>query len=341
MIAPEKIYSILLIEDNPKDYEKVMALLSEAHFKSDIKHAANFQEVSNILSSEDKFFDAILLDITLPDRSIDTVITDVLDLVYFCPIIVLANKEHAAIALNGIVKGVSDYLLKEDMASSCLLKSILCAIERKKVFFSYELAKTRYSDIFHLSPLPMWVYDIGTFKFIDVNEAAIKKYGFKKEEFLTMTIKDIRPVEDYPLFDEEVFSFEQYKDHLKKRYQRHLKKDGAIIDVEIQSNIIFFNNQKAKLVIANDVSKQMQHITTIEDQNKSLKHIAWTHSHVVRAPLAKMMSIIDFMMESNVMPSEYGYLLNHFFESGTELDTIIREIVKKTETINKINPNEL
>jgi light-regulated signal transduction histidine kinase (bacteriophytochrome) len=88
--------------------------------------------------------------------------------------------------------------------------------------------------------------------------------------------------------------------------------------------------------MTNDITKQMQHINTIEDQNKSLKDIAWTHSHVVRAPLAKMMSIIDFMKESDRMPAEFEDLLNHFFASGTELDTIIRDIVKKTETINKI-----
>jgi len=88
--------------------------------------------------------------------------------------------------------------------------------------------------------------------------------------------------------------------------------------------------------MVNDITKQMQHITTIEDQNKSLKDIAWTHSHVVRAPLAKMMSIVEFIKESDNMPSDFEDLLNHFFDSGTELDSIIRDIVKKTETVNKI-----
>ena len=150
-----------------------------------------------------------------------------------------------------------------------------------------------------------------------------------------MTVKDIWPVMDYPIFDEGVNSFSQYKENFKKKYLRHLKKNGNIIDVEIQSNIIFFNDRKAKLVMANDITKQMQYIKTIENQNKSLKEIAWTHSHIVRAPLAKMMSIVDFMKESDRMPSEHDNLWSHFFDSGTELDGIIRDIVKKTEIINK------
>ena len=150
-----------------------------------------------------------------------------------------------------------------------------------------------------------------------------------------MTIKNIWPVEDYPIFDEGVNSFSQYKENFNKKYLRHQKKNGNIIDVEIQSNIIFFSDRKAKLVMANDISKQMQHINTIENQNKSLKEIAWTHSHVVRAPLAKMMSIVDSIKESDGMPVEYENLLGHFFESGAELDAVIRDIVKKTEIINK------
>jgi PAS domain S-box-containing protein len=330
-----KIYSILVVEDDFNDFEKIERFISELDFKSEVKHAKNFKEASSILSSADKFFDAVLLDITLPDIGIEDLVRKMLDLVFFCPIIILAANADVTISLKSISLGISDYLVKEELTTAMLYKSMVCAIERKKIFFAYEMAKTRYSDLFHLSPLPMWVYDLGTFQFLDVNDAAIKKYGYAKEEFLKMTIKEIWPVEDYPLFDQGVYSFDQYKENYKKRYLRHQKKNGNIINVEVQSNIIFFNDYKAKLVMANDITKQMQHINTIEDQNKSLKDIAWTHSHVVRAPLAKMMSIVDFIKESGRMPLEYKDLLNHFFDSGTELDAIIRDIVKKTETINK------
>lgn len=336
-----KIYSILVIEDDFNDFEKIERFISALDCKTEIKHAKDFKDASLILSMEDKFFDAVLLDLTLPDIAKEEVVGKMLDLVFFCPIIVLTTIADVDLSLNSISKGISDYLIKEDLTEAMLYKSMVCAIERKKIFFSYEMAKTRYSDLFHLSPLPMWVYDLGTFQFLDVNDAAIKNYGFKKEEFLNMTIKEIWPVEDYPIFDQGVYSFDQYKESFKKRYLRHQKKNGDIINVEIRSNIIFFNDCKAKLVMANDITKQMQHINTIEDQNKSLKEIAWTHSHVVRAPLAKMMSIIDYMKESDGIPSEYENLLSHFFDSGTELDGIIRDIVKKTETINKNKSNEL
>lgn len=335
MTESVKTYSILIVEDNLDDYQTINGLIATLDFKSEVKHAKNFKEASLILSSEDKFFDVVFLDITLPDHSKEAVLTDMLALVVFCPIILLTSSSDVDVCLQSISQGISDYLVKKDLSSAALYKSMFCAIERKKIFFPYELAKSRYSDLFHLSPLSMWVYDLGTFDFLDVNDAAIKNYGYSKEEFLKMTVKEIWPVEDYPLFDEEVNSFSQYKDNFNKKYLRHQKKDGSIIDVEILTNIIFFSDHKAKLVMANDITSQMQRISTIENQNKSLKEIAWTHSHVVRAPLARMMSIIELMKESEGIPIEYQDLLSHFFESGTELDGIIRDIVKNTEIINK------
>jgi PAS domain S-box-containing protein len=335
MIEDEKIYLILVVEDYFSDFKRIEQLLIELNVVIEIKHAKNFEEASLILSSKDKFFDVVLLDITLPDISAQNLVNEMVDKVLFCPIILLISNEDVDFSIRSISHGISDYLIKEDLIPATLYKSIICSIERKKIIYSYDDAKTRYSDLFHLSPLAMWVYDLGTFYFLDVNEAAIKKYGYTKKEFLNMTIKEIRLVADYPLFDDEVHSFSQYRDNLKTKYLRHQKKNGVILDVEIQSNIIFFNNQKSKLVMANDITKQMQYVTTIEDQNKSLKDIAWTHSHVVRAPLAKMMSIVDYIKDSGRIPSDYEDLLNHFFDSGAELDAIIRDIVKKTETINK------
>ena len=336
MIKDENTYLILVVEDDLTDASRIEQLLLALNFDFQIRYAKSFEEAAAILSSDDKFFDVVLLDLTLPDISPQNLVNAMIDKVLFCPIIALTTNADVDFSIRSISQGISDYLVKEDLTTAMLYKSIICSIERKKIFYSYDDAKTRYSDLFHLSPLAMWVYDLGTFDFLDVNEAAIKKYGYTKEEFLKMTIKEIRPEADYPLFEEGVYSFNQYRDNLKKRYLRHQKKNGVIIDVEIQSNIIFLNNQKVKLVMVNDITKQMQHINTIEDQNKSLKDIAWTHSHVVRAPLAKMMSIVEFMKESVNMPSDYEDLLNHFLDSSTELDSIIRGIVKKTETINNI-----
>ena len=57
-----------------------------------------------------------------------------------------------------------------------------------------------YQRLFEANPVPMWIYDLQTLGFLDVNEVACQKYGYSREEFLAMTIRDIRPPEDIAAF---------------------------------------------------------------------------------------------------------------------------------------------
>ncbi|MEO6722315.1 MAG: PAS domain-containing protein [Ferruginibacter sp.] len=85
--------------------------------------------------------------------------------------------------------------------------------------------------------------------------------------------------------------------------------------------------------IERDITEQRSHTKAIEDQNSQLKEIAWMQSHVVRAPLARMMGFINLIEKKK--GTELGNsLLHHVLESGVELDGIIRDIVRKAEKIN-------
>jgi light-regulated signal transduction histidine kinase (bacteriophytochrome) len=73
----------------------------------------------------------------------------------------------------------------------------------------------------------------------------------------------------------------------------------------------------------------------IEDQNLKLKAIAWTQSHIVRAPLAKMIGYIDLIENYDISRLDINVLLNHIKDSGVELDSIIKDIVNKTEIVKR------
>ena len=76
--------------------------------------------------------------------------------------------------------------------------------EKKKAEGLVKISEEKYRTLFLKSPLPKWIYDNETLKFVEVNEAAIRHYGYSREEFLNMTIKDIRPAEDLALLLEDV-----------------------------------------------------------------------------------------------------------------------------------------
>ncbi len=196
-------------------------------------------------------------------------------------------------------------------------------------------SEKKYSNLFHLSPQPMWVYDLDTYRFLDVNDAAIKHYGYTREEFLAMTIRDIRPPEEIPKMEAAVAYSKQHDELFTTSVYVHRKKSGERIYVEVKSNIIKFHGRKAEVILAHDISEKLDYIQAIEAQNKKLQDIAWMQSHVVRAPLARIMGLADLIQHCPDSGIESDELLGAINDSATELDNILRDITDKTEQISR------
>ncbi|HVG32634.1 MAG TPA: ATP-binding protein [Pyrinomonadaceae bacterium] len=113
-------------------------------------------------------------------------------------------------------------------------------------------SEARYRMLFESNPFPMWVYDLETLSFLAINEAAVHCYGYSREEFLSMTIKDIRPAEDVPALLQNISQVLSGRDEAGA--WRHQKKDGQLIDVEITSYPLSFAGRRAELVLASDIT---------------------------------------------------------------------------------------
>ena len=101
--------------------------------------------------------------------------------------------------------------------------------------------------------VPMWIYDIGSLRFLAVNDAAVEKYGWSREEFLCMTIADIRPKDDTSsLLADVMGSVERRRD---AGVWRHRTSSGVEMDVEIASTLIEFGDRPARLVAASEVPR--------------------------------------------------------------------------------------
>ena len=115
-------------------------------------------------------------------------------------------------------------------------------------------SENQYRLLFDSNPMPMWVLDCANLKFLAVNEAAIGHYGYSREEFLSMTITDIRPEVEVP----------KLMDSVSKRVAglsgaelwRHRKRDGTVILVEITSHPISMGGCDAELILSHDVTEQ-------------------------------------------------------------------------------------
>lgn len=112
-----------------------------------------------------------------------------------------------------------------------------------------------HDDIFDFSPIPMWIYDLRSFKFLRVNQAAIRHYGYSEKEFLSMTIRDIRPAEDIPKLEAAVKNTIEREKAYGESDSRHKKKSGEIIYVRIKATRMKYKGNEVEIVLAIDLTE--------------------------------------------------------------------------------------
>ena len=156
----------------------------------------------------------------------------------------------------GVMAMFSKHELADDTldALASVADLISQAIERKRAEEALGESEERYRLLFESNPQPMWVYDLETLAFLAVNRSAVAHYGYSENEFLSMTIKDIRPREDELALYQVVDATRDGAD--KAGVWRHVRKDGSLIDVEITSHSLVFDGRRAELILANDITER-------------------------------------------------------------------------------------
>lgn len=330
MERDRKSYRILILEDNEGDYVLLEDFLEERILAPELIWVTSFEAAQRWLATHREPLDIILLDLSLPDRQGKALIEALLQICGETPVIVLTGYSDISFGVDSLSLGVSDYLLKDELSPSSLYKSLRYSMERQKYNQALLASEKRYSDLFHLSPQPMWVFDVHSLRFLNVNQAALQQYGYSHAEFLQMQVRDIRPEADRSLFD-VVLERTRRQQIAAPGIFRHQKKNGEIIQVELKVKPVKYQNKDAMLVLASDVTDQLQYIKTIETQNAAFKDITWMQSHVVRAPLARLMGLVE-LLDIDEDPEAQKDLFAGIQASAQELDSVIHRIVRRAES---------
>ncbi len=161
-------------------------------------------------------------------------------------------------------------------------------------------SERRYRELFEFNPMPMWTYDVETLAFTDVNTAAVDHYGYTRDEFLAMTIVDIRPAHELVRLRQNIAGR-----GLQNRNGGefvHRKKDGDLITVEITSYGLDFSGRPGRLVLANDISERKRADGLLAAQRDVLEHIA------SGAPLSETLQAMTGIVES-ALPEKFCSIL--------------------------------
>ena len=175
---------------------------------------------------------------------------------YMCVPLMSRDRPWGAITL--VTQGEARKFSRADLDLAAeLARRAATTVETSRLLSSLANSEERYRLLFEVNPLPMWVYDARTLRYLAVNEAAVRHYGYTRQEFLEMTITDIRPREDV----------EALLADLRERggpgspapgTWRHRKKDGTLIDVEITAGKVTFEGRAAALVLSHDVTERLR-----------------------------------------------------------------------------------
>lgn len=144
-------------------------------------------------------------------------------------------------------------------------------------------SERQYKELFTSNPNPMWIYNLSNYRFVEVNQAAIEKYGYSRDEFLGMTVLDIRPEEDRAAVIDFI-------EKIKKRqgnsgYWTHRKKSGEELSASIKSFPVTFNGQKCAMVLAMDITERLNQQRQLEDSYRKeieLNEALATHIELIK-----------------------------------------------------------
>ena len=121
---------------------------------------------------------------------------------------------------------------------------------------------SNFSRLFEINPQPMWLYDAATFEFVIVNDAAIEQYGYAREEFLAMRVDELSA----PDADPHSLRQQSRRRRETREDTRHCTRDGALIDVQVESRELVFQSRDVVLMLARDVTEERELHSMLEHQ---------------------------------------------------------------------------
>jgi PAS domain S-box-containing protein len=230
--------------------------------------------------------------------------------------------------------------------------------ESKRAQELLQETEERHRKLFDNNPHPTWVYDRETLRFLAVNRAAVTQYGYSTDEFLAMTIKDIRPPEDVTSLLDNVAAVED--GHKTLGIWKHLKKDGSALDAEITSYAMTFGGRAAEVVVAVDVTQRKRDEAEkrkfteklaasnqelelrnreVERATKLKSKFLASMSHELRTPLNAIVGFSDLLAEGTPgqLNEKQKRFVNHIKQGSAHLLQLINDILD----LSKIEAGQL
>jgi diguanylate cyclase (GGDEF)-like protein/PAS domain S-box-containing protein len=246
---------LLLVDDDEDDIILVRGMFRDIpDFEAQIDWESNFESALKRVTREPH--DIYLVDYRIGAETGIEWIRQVRALGVPAPVILLTGQGSYQIDIEAMEAGAADYLVKGRIDAAQLGRSIRYALDRSRYLSDIADSEARYRQLFEHLPMPLWAFDRETLRFVAVNDAAVNHYGYSREEFLGMTILDIRPPDTVDALRDFVAGGST--GYRSADVWKHVKKDGTVITVDITSHDVEIGGRGCRLVLARDVTAERE-----------------------------------------------------------------------------------
>ena len=246
-----KVNRVLVIDDDEEDFLIIRDLLLDTGSDGYV-----LEWVSDVEAAREalraRAHDAFLLDYRLGPADGMSLLRETARSGEPCAVIMLTGHGSDAVDQAALEAGASDFLVKGTITGEQLLRALRYAIERSRQTSELLAAHRRYRSLFEKNPLPSWVQDVDDGRMIAVNDAMVEKYGYARDELLTMSSQAL-------IADEQTLRLaEFFRRHADAQGQagvwRHQARDGTLLWAEVTLHPLTLEGQPCQIAIANDIT---------------------------------------------------------------------------------------
>ncbi len=255
------VLNTLIVEDSEDDCHLLLRELRRGGYLVRFEREATAEQMVKALA-HDKF-DIVFADYVLHEFDAQRALALLKQANLNLPFIIIGETVAEDVSVTALKIGANDYVLKNNLKRLLPIVEIALREVQEQSARSQTVnddvsrgSESQYRILFDSNPHPMWVYELKTLRFLAVNDAAIRHYGYSRDEFMAMTVKGLRNPDSIPaLLKQTIREGEGFS---SSGLWKHRKKDGSPIDVEITSNGIVFDGKRAQLVLALDVTEKLK-----------------------------------------------------------------------------------
>ncbi len=252
---------LLMVEDQRFDamlLRKQLALPSIG--AGHVDHAETLAGAIDAMHNRD--YDAVLLDLGLADSDGVQAVRTLRERFPEVVVIVLTGRDEEQLGIDAMASGAQDMLIKGSFDAEALGRALHYAIERQRLETGVRQSSEEHRTLFENNPYPVFVYDSYTLRFLAVNQATVREYGYSRDEFMRMSVVDLLPSDQQQMAMDAIEA--SRGGGLVSEDWMHRRKDGTVFDVETNGQPLDFRGRRARIVLVRDITVRKRVIRALE-----------------------------------------------------------------------------